>query len=117
MADKIDFETIREKTGIDDRELIITVAAALAREASVRLNEIEQGLEAKNAHGISIAAHTLKGAAKAMVMTRLAKSAEAIEAAARQEDLAAVSAEIPNLADRVRETLLAVDAFVEQAKP
>ena len=113
---KLDLQLIEEKTGIDDRELIVTVAEALAEEGPVRLTEIEQGLAQQDSQKVSIAAHTLKGASKAMVMMELAASAERIELAARDEDLAAVTEELPHLVEQVNAMLQAVEQFVAEGQ-
>ncbi|MEM8671002.1 MAG: Hpt domain-containing protein [Planctomycetota bacterium] len=112
MSSKLDLQRIEEKTGIGDRDLLITVAEALAQEGPLRLTEIEQGMSEQDAEKVSIAAHTLKGASRAMVMDDLAAASERIELAARKNNLDEVKEALPELTDEVSEMLEAVKQFI-----
>ena len=115
MTVKLDLRLIEEKTGIGDRDLLVTVAEALAEEGPLRLTEIERGLSEQDAKQVSIAAHTLKGASKAMVMIELSEASARIESAAREGDLATAAHELPHLREQVAAMLEAVKAFVSTA--
>lgn len=112
MSSKLDLQRIEEKTGIGDRDLLITVAEALAQEGPLRLTEIEQGMSEQDAEKVSIAAHTLKGASRAMVMDDLAAASERIELAARKNNLDEVKEALPELTEEVSEMLEAVKQFI-----
>ena len=110
----LDLEQLKLKTGIDDVELLVTIAKALAREAPVCLSKIEHGLVERNENNISVAAHTLKGASRVMMMENVAEAAEMVEMASKRSDFEEVSSELAPLRLHVKEMLQAVEQFIRE---
>jgi HPt (histidine-containing phosphotransfer) domain-containing protein len=110
----ISLELIEKRTGIADVDLLVTVARVLADEAPVRMAEIEQGLAEQDAKQVSIAAHTLKGACRAMAMTEVAESAERVETAGRNGELDEAAQQLPRLRQDVDAMLTAIQRFVAE---
>ena len=110
----LDLEQLKLKTGIDDVDVLVTVAMALAREAPDCLSEIEHGLVEQNENEISVAAHTLKGASRVMMMANVAEAAELVELASKRSDFEEVSRELDSLRLHVKEMLQAVEQFIRK---
>ncbi|MDG2220517.1 MAG: Hpt domain-containing protein [Rubripirellula sp.] len=110
----IDLKRLQSEIGVDDVELLVTVAQALAKEAPICLAEIERALVARNEKEVSIAAHTLKGASRMMIMERVADAAEEVELAGKRGDFEAVASTFITLRHHVEEMLQAIERFANE---
>ncbi|MDA9858094.1 Hpt domain-containing protein [Rubripirellula sp.] len=108
----IELERLQQQFGIDDIELLVTVAQALAKEAPIGLGNIENALSERNEQEIAIAAHTLKGASRVMMMSSVAAVAQEVEMAGKRCDFEAVATHLVALRHHVDEMLQAIEQFV-----
>ncbi|MGB0599834.1 MAG: Hpt domain-containing protein [Rubripirellula sp.] len=108
----IELERLQQEVGIDDVELLVTVAQALAKEAPICLENIENALAERKEQDLAIAAHTLKGASRVMMMSSVAAVAQEVEMAGKRCDFEAVTTHLATLRHHVDEMLQAIEQFV-----
>ena len=111
---KLDLQQLKSLSGVDDVEMLVTVAEALAQEAPTLLAGIEHGLAQLDEKEIVFAAHTLEGACRVMLVASVAKSAESIEQFGRNGNLEGVKRELPHLKELVNEMLRSITQFISE---
>ena len=84
----------------DDRELLGTIAGMFLEQGPARLRDVRDAFGRDDPDTIKRSAHSLRGAAAALALSRLHRLAGEVELAGEAEDLAAVDALLPEL-DRV----------------
>jgi len=94
----IDRNNLIELVG-DNKEVLEQLVESFKETFSESLENIKEGIEQNNFKKISFAAHTLKGAAGSMGITKIETIAESIEFAAKDENLAQVKLEADYLSN------------------
>ena len=112
----IDWEVIKDICG--DENIIKEIASAILEDGPRSINAIKEAIDAKNAAGVRLYAHRLKGAAVAIGASVLSEKAYNLECAGRNSDLAGVAELFENVQDEFEKLalLLSDPQWIELAK-
>lgn len=94
-----------------NKNLYLKLLRLVARDAQANLDKLHEAVAAGNAQGVREVAHSLKGAAGNLSITKVAEVAERLEAAAKAEDFAAIAANIEVLDKTFAEYTATVDSL------
>lgn len=111
----LDFDRLEEFKEFDDEALSMTreVIGLFLADAPLRIDAIEQALQARDASALARAAHALKGAASNIGALQLYASCVELESAARSQRLADGVAYVAHLRTQLQQTQAALQNWPE----